>query len=147
MSIAKKNTTNETKQGYLLKRGEVRKGWKVRWFVVHDQQVRYFKTQEDFTSSPDSFIDFIPLDQSVVKESNEEGKSNCFQIITKHRIYYLVAKSKQDQESWLRSLSDLTLLPSEDDLFVFADDEISKMTRETSQMEDYFRQKSGRLYF
>lgn len=48
--------------GYLLKRGEINKAWKVRWFELEDDKLKYFKSQDQAKA-----IDFIHLDQVVVR--------------------------------------------------------------------------------
>ena len=50
------------KEGSLSKRGEINKNWKVRWFILKDGKLFYFKRKQD--QKP---IGSIPLDQSAIR--------------------------------------------------------------------------------
>ena len=50
------------KAGYLMKRGEYNKAWKVRWCKVDQSKLLYYKKQEN--SKP---LGFVPLEQAVVR--------------------------------------------------------------------------------
>jgi len=112
------------KTGYLLKRGEVNKSWRVRWFVLQDDRLFYFKSPEQ-----EKAIAFIPLDNAVVRISTENnGKEFCFEVVTKHRVYQLVAKSHTDMVEWMKSLSIQTILHAENELINQAEEMIAKVT-------------------
>jgi len=120
------------RSGYLLKRGEINKSWKVRWFELEDDKLKYFKSQDQTKA-----IDFIHLDQVVVRISDSMiGKDNCFELVTKHRVYHLVAKSRTDMEEWMRILSLYTILHSENELINNAEDMISRYTYDQACIED-----------
>jgi len=119
-----KSSKRQAKSGYLLKRGEVNKSWRVRWFVLQDDKLFYFKSPDQ-----EKAIAFIPLDNAVVRISTENnGKEFCFEIITKHRIYQLVAKSHTDMVEWMKALSVQTILHAENELISQAEEMIAKAT-------------------
>jgi hypothetical protein len=130
--IIKKNSVIG-KSGYLLKKGEINKSWRLRWFVLQDDKLFYFKTSEQ--SKP---IGFIPLDQTVVRKTTMESevKEFCFEIITKNRIFQLAAKSKNDMMEWIKVLNTHTILHTENELIHQAEEMILKVTRDRHVSED-----------
>eukprot|EP01118_Nematostelium_gracile_P000108 TRINITY_DN10099_c0_g1_i1.p1 TRINITY_DN10099_c0_g1~~TRINITY_DN10099_c0_g1_i1.p1 ORF type:complete len:159 (-),score=23.57 TRINITY_DN10099_c0_g1_i1:4-426(-) len=112
------------KSGYLMKRGEVNKSWRVRWFCLQDDRVHYYKSAEQEKS-----IGEIPLDNAVVRISTENnGKEYCFEVVTKQRVYQLVAKTHTDMIEWMRALSIQTILHAENELINQAEEMIAKAT-------------------
>lgn len=111
--------------GYLVKRGEINKGWKVRWCVVEEGRMYYFRSPE--SSKP---ISYIPLGQTVIRICREDmGEDHCFEIITKSRIYYLVAKSHAEMLEWVDVLQSHTILHSENELIQQAEEAIARNTQ------------------
>jgi hypothetical protein len=45
--------------------------------------------------------------------TDNNGKEYCFEIITKQRVYQLVAKSQADMLEWMKALSVHTILHAE----------------------------------
>lgn len=115
------DTKNKQKRaGYLLKKGQVNTAWKVRWCVLKDDKLYYHKNPEQ--SKP---IGYIPLDQAVVRSSTEDvGKEHCFEIVTKERVFRLVAGSQQDMVAWIQALSPYTILHTENELIDQAEERI-----------------------
>jgi len=104
----------------------------VRWFELHDDKLKYFKSPDQLKE-----INFIPLDQAVVRiAADNMGKENCFELVTKHRVYQLVAKSPNDMEDWIRILSLYTILHSENELINQAEEMICKISYEMATFED-----------
>jgi len=99
---------------------------------LEDDKLKYFK-------SPDQpkAINYIPLDQAVVRvATGKVGKDNCFELITKQRIYHLVAKSRTEMDDWIKTLSVFTILHSENELINQAEDVIYKNMAKLANSED-----------
>ena len=61
--MASDNASDKTtKGGTLMKRGEINKNWKIRWFLVKEGKLYYYKRKQD-----QKFIGMIPLEQSVIR--------------------------------------------------------------------------------
>ncbi|KAL6051564.1 Pleckstrin y domain-containing H member 1 [Balamuthia mandrillaris] len=56
------------RSGYLLKRGKVNRAYRVRWFVLQDGRLSYYKTP-----SQTKALDYIPLQQAVIRIVTEDS--------------------------------------------------------------------------
>jgi hypothetical protein len=100
--------------------------------VLQEDKLFYFKSAEQ--PKP---IAFIPLDQAVVRVCSENnGKDYCFEIVTKHRVYQLVAKSHTDMTDWMKILSVHTILHAENELINQAEEMVAKAT-----LDQYIREE------
>merc|ERR1712137_855585 len=139
------SSAKPTKQGYLLKRGEFNKAMKVRWCQIEDSKLMYFKKPEN--SKP---MGFIPLDQAVVRKCREDfGEKFCFEIVTKSRVYYLVAKSQTEMAEWIHILSLRTQLHKENQLLETAETIIATeahkhaLAEETKHSESFKKRRKS----
>lgn len=111
--------------GMLKKLGQYRQAYKDRWFVLQGDKLWYFKTQDQARA-----ITFIPLRDAVIRDSNDRRRSAfgaalpnfnasskvlTFEIITRERVFELVAPSAQDKKEWLGVLLQQTKLQLEND--------------------------------
>jgi hypothetical protein len=109
-----------TMAGYLQKKGQVNTAWQIRWCVLADKKIYYFKNHEQ--TKP---LGHIPLCQSVIRVfslslslslshththtltptccfgtiqlcGEDASKENCFEIVTKERIWRLAANSQKE---------------------------------------------------
>jgi len=120
------------RSGYLLKQGELNKAWKLRWFELEDDKLKYFKSPDKSKA-----INYIPLDQAVVRAATKNvGKDNCFELITKQRVYHLVAKSRTEMEDWIKTLSVFTILHAENELINQSEDVICKNMLKLANFEE-----------
>eukprot|EP00003_Mantamonas_plastica_P000752 TRINITY_DN1057_c0_g2_i2.p1 TRINITY_DN1057_c0_g2~~TRINITY_DN1057_c0_g2_i2.p1 ORF type:complete len:114 (+),score=1.04 TRINITY_DN1057_c0_g2_i2:383-724(+) len=71
-------------EGYLVKRGGVRKNWKKRWFIFRDGNIFYYaKKGEEVDSTPLGCIPTHNLVKCVpISESESMGKENLFLVET-----------------------------------------------------------------
>ncbi|EGG17078.1 hypothetical protein DFA_08060 [Cavenderia fasciculata] len=95
------------KEGYLVKRGHIRKNWKVRWFQLKRNRLTYSKSPKEnkineLVLTPDTEIDI----------ATSMKRTNCFQIKIpldkskdKHLIFYCSAQSPDELESWIHALN------------------------------------------
>lgn len=84
------------KSGYLMKKGERRKAWKKRWFVLRGGQVAMYKTDKEY-----QLLRLIPLtDIHTCAPIEFKKHSFTFGIVTPDRTYYVKADSAADVHDW-----------------------------------------------
>ncbi len=104
-SEAHHNMINEltVKSGYLEKKGEKRKTWKKRWFVLRSSKLAYYKNDKEY-----QLLRFIDVGDIKTVASVELKKSvNTFGIVTPKRTFYVRASSRADMESWIERLNEV----------------------------------------
>lgn len=91
------------KSGYLYKRGEKRKNWKKRWFVLRSAKLYYYKNEKEY-----QLLRFIDMTEVHTIASVELKKvEHCFGISTSKRQYYVRATSAKEMTSWVDALRDV----------------------------------------
>ncbi|XP_022810522.1 pleckstrin homology domain-containing family H member 2-like isoform X3 [Stylophora pistillata] len=90
---------NQRKEGYLTKLGGRVKNWKKRWFVLHDGNLYYYKTENDVNRKP---LGQIPLDGSC-RIARTDGELTI-EVATPKRTFYLTGETTEVVDSWLRVL-------------------------------------------
>ena len=89
-----------SKEGYLTKQGRIRKTWKVRWFILRNTTLGYYKTKQ--SSRPVARLD---LNKALAVEHDDSKKKNfCFSIKFPHRTYFIHGSSKEDSCQWVEIL-------------------------------------------
>ncbi|KAK4704922.1 hypothetical protein P7C70_g1284, partial [Phenoliferia sp. Uapishka_3] len=84
------------KSGYLMKKGERRKAWKKRWFVLRGGQVAMYKTDKEY-----QLLRLIPLtDIHTCAPIEFKKHANTFGIVTPKRTYYVRADSSAEVNDW-----------------------------------------------
>ncbi|KAJ1030470.1 hypothetical protein NDA16_001379 [Ustilago loliicola] len=99
------NMINEStvKSGYLEKKGEKRKTWKKRWFVLRSSKLAYYKNDKEY-----QLLRFIDVGDIKTVASVELKKSvNTFGIVTPKRTFYVRASSRAEMESWIEALNEI----------------------------------------
>ncbi|ESO82434.1 hypothetical protein LOTGIDRAFT_98681, partial [Lottia gigantea] len=94
--------TPADKEGYLLKKGEVNKGFQKRWFVLKGNLLFYYDKKGD--REP---IGMIALEGCTI-ELDENSDNFTFQIAFAPagcRTYIISAESQELMESWMKALS------------------------------------------
>ncbi|KAJ3392164.1 hypothetical protein HDU84_004656 [Entophlyctis sp. JEL0112] len=85
------------KSGYLKKKGEKRKTWKTRWFVLRTTKLAYYKNEKEY-----EILNIIPLENvTTVADVDLANRSNVFGVVTRDRTYYLQASGPTEAESWI----------------------------------------------
>lgn len=90
------------KAGYAVKQGAVRKNWKRRYFVLHEQGLSYFKSEQD--KSPIRTIAISDILEARQSESGNISRDNLFEILTNKRIFYIQCDSPGDMNSWIEAI-------------------------------------------
>ncbi|XP_069486820.1 dual adapter for phosphotyrosine and 3-phosphotyrosine and 3-phosphoinositide [Ambystoma mexicanum] len=93
-------TSLGTKEGYLIKQGGRVKTWKTRWFILHRNELKYFKDQ--LSSEPIRTLDLAEC--SAVQFDYSQEKVNCFCLVFPLRTYYMCAKTGAEADEWIKIL-------------------------------------------
>ncbi|XP_069086335.1 dual adapter for phosphotyrosine and 3-phosphotyrosine and 3-phosphoinositide isoform X2 [Pleurodeles waltl] len=93
-------TSLGTKEGYLIKQGGRVKSWKNRWFILHRNELKYFKDQ--LSSEPIRTLDLTEC--SAVQFDYSQEKVNCFCLVFPFRTYYMCAKTGAEADEWIKIL-------------------------------------------
>ncbi|GAA5954928.1 hypothetical protein JCM21900_005938, partial [Sporobolomyces salmonicolor] len=84
------------KSGYLMKKGERRKAWKKRWFVLRGGQLAMYKNDKEY-----QLLRLVPISDIHTAAPVELKKhSHTFGIVTPKRTYYVKADSDADMREW-----------------------------------------------
>ncbi|EGG19880.1 RhoGEF domain-containing protein [Cavenderia fasciculata] len=90
------------KQGYLTKKGAMRRNWTKRWFVLKQNYLFYFKTSRD--KKPKGIIQLVNV--GAVKSFY---KPNCMAIKSlvdrEEREFLICATSASELEEWIKAIS------------------------------------------
>lgn len=87
-----------TKEGYLIKQGGRVKNWKNRWFILHRNELKYFKDQ----LSPEPIRTLDLSECRAVQFDYSHEKVNCFCLVFPVRTYYLCAKTGAEADEWIK---------------------------------------------
>lgn len=88
------------KSGYLLKKGERRKSWKKRWFVLRKTKLAYYKDEKEY-----KLLHIINMSIAhAIDEVKIKTHAYCFGIVTRQRTYYMKAASREELDEWLEAL-------------------------------------------
>ncbi|CAE6519049.1 unnamed protein product [Rhizoctonia solani] len=90
------------KSGFLWKKGERRKAWKKRWFVLRTAKIGLYKNEQEY-----KLLRLVDLnDVHSVAPCELKKHSNTFAVVTPARTYYLQAESAAGCESWVHAMND-----------------------------------------
>ena len=89
-----------SKEGFMTKRGAIRKNWKVRWFVLNKNMLKYYKNRD--SGRPIRTFDLRTAIE--VCECAMDGKENCFKIVFPSRTFYMCSESAHDADQWMKIL-------------------------------------------
>jgi len=89
-----------SKEGFLIKQGGVVKNWKNRWFVLHKNELRYYKARGEALP-----IRTLDLEKCIdILDDSGTGKPFSFGVVMPGRTFFLVAQSDCEKEEWLSVL-------------------------------------------
>eukprot|EP01104_Vermistella_antarctica_P011392 TRINITY_DN3174_c0_g1_i2.p1 TRINITY_DN3174_c0_g1~~TRINITY_DN3174_c0_g1_i2.p1 ORF type:complete len:1492 (-),score=397.22 TRINITY_DN3174_c0_g1_i2:2283-6758(-) len=93
-------SSSPDKEGFLFKQGMQVKSWKRRWFRLRGNLLLYYKTPE----WPEP-AGVIPLEGcSVIISEDTLKRTHCFQINTRFRTYFLVARDQFEMAGWMEAV-------------------------------------------
>ncbi|XP_059806561.1 differentially expressed in FDCP 6-like isoform X3 [Hypanus sabinus] len=98
------------KQGYLWKKGQLRRNWTERWFILKPSTLSYF-VSEDRKEKKGS----IPLDRNCCVEvlTDRDGKRCMFCVKTPSRTYEMSASDTKQRQEWTTAIQTAIRLQTE----------------------------------
>ena len=92
-------------EGWVKKKGNVRRNWKRRWMILREDSIEYYEKNSEKVRN--ILKGSIPIDQ-VISISRFEGKKKmkyCMALKTVNRVYYISVATAEEQERWLTVVS------------------------------------------
>jgi PH domain len=98
------------KEGYLMKLGGIFKNWKIRYFVLRDSWLTYYKSKTR-GAKPLGKLNLIGA-RMVGESSQSTGKSHSFSVkpMDTSRTYIFVAASAAEQAEWMKRIDENILV-------------------------------------
>jgi hypothetical protein len=113
------------KSGYLKKKGEKRKAWKKRWFVLRSNRLSYYKNEKEYKllkvirlddilsvnnfENQQKYIHSMNNNKSdstpISPKPQKQNLLNAFYVNTNERPYLLQAQSIEDRDQWIKALN------------------------------------------
>lgn len=90
------------KTGYLWKKGERRKTWKKRWFVLRSAHLAYYKSSAEYQLLRLVELSEVHTCTAVTLKKHE----NTFGIVSPTRTFYLQAKTQPEVQDWVRTINE-----------------------------------------
>lgn len=98
-------------QGWIRKRGGgtsglfARKSWKLRWFILHDDILRYFKEEITFLNGSNKSLGWVKLDGSCTLTVEPTGK--LMHLHTMKRTLTMEPATPEELNNWKQAISSL----------------------------------------
>ncbi|KAJ3714055.1 hypothetical protein C8R42DRAFT_698634 [Lentinula raphanica] len=90
------------KTGYLWKKGERRKTWKKRWFVLRPAHLAYYKTAAEY-----QLLRLLELaDVHSCTPVSLKKHENAFGLVSPVRTFYLQAKTPAEVQEWVAAIEE-----------------------------------------
>ncbi|KAG6845481.1 hypothetical protein H0H87_008841 [Tephrocybe sp. NHM501043] len=88
------------KSGYLWKKGERRKTWKKRWFVLRSAHLAYYKNSAEY-----QLLRLLELsDVHSCTRVTLKRHENTFGLVSPLRTFYLQAKTPSEVQEWVQAI-------------------------------------------
>ncbi|KAF7791753.1 hypothetical protein EIP86_002777 [Pleurotus ostreatoroseus] len=88
--------------GYLWKKGERRKTWKKRWFVLRPAHLAFYKTSAEYKLL--RLLDLSDIHSCTPVQLKKH--TNVFGLVSPTRTFYLQAGSAQEVANWVKAVSE-----------------------------------------
>eukprot|EP00797_Seminavis_robusta_P033699 Sro78_g042320.1 Phosphatidylinositol 4-kinase beta (981) ;mRNA; r:25167-28488 len=114
MADVNKGGDNSTFASFLMYKRPVRlgafrsKGWKKRYFVIEEQMLNCYRSQEDGVHHR-NLVRAMPLDGASITDDEVSGKDkypHMFTVSNREYEFKLRAKNKQEKVVWMRRLTE-----------------------------------------
>ncbi|KAK7463444.1 hypothetical protein VKT23_006796 [Stygiomarasmius scandens] len=90
------------KAGYLWKKGERRKTWKKRWFVLRPAHLAYYKTAAEY-----QLLRLLELsDVHSCTQVSLKRHENAFGLVSPVRTFYLQASTPAEVQEWVQAIEE-----------------------------------------
>ncbi|XP_078076417.1 differentially expressed in FDCP 6 homolog [Mustelus asterias] len=101
-SVYEELVLDVTQKGYMWKKGQVRRNWNERWFVLKASHIHYYANEDLKEKKGEIHLD---MDSTVEVLPDKEGKRCLFCIKTANRTYELSASDTKRRQEWIDSIS------------------------------------------
>lgn len=91
-----------SKEGFLTKLGHYFKTWRTRWFVLHHNELSYFK--EKFSRTPIRVLDLHEC-KECCQDSSQTDKNYVIRLDMGWRVFLMYSTSQQDMSDWIRRIN------------------------------------------
>lgn len=106
-SARRKDFSINSKEGYLTKVGSVFKvfqTWKVRWFVLQKNELKYFKNSQ--VREPLRVLDLNECRECQMEEEGKfKDKEHVFRVVFDWRTFYCFAPSQKESQDWVKLIN------------------------------------------
>lgn len=104
VTAAQRGSLDETvlMAGYLWKKGERRKTWKKRWFVLRPAHIAVYKTSAEYKLLRLVDLAEVHACTPVVLKKH----ANTLGLVSPTRTFYLQAETPREVQDWVRAISD-----------------------------------------
>ncbi|XP_057200426.1 pleckstrin homology domain-containing family A member 1a isoform X1 [Triplophysa rosa] len=92
------------KAGYCVKQGALMKNWKRRYFVLEQNSMSYFKSEQEKEPLRIIILKEVHKVQEC-KHSEIMMRDNLFEVVTASRTFYIQADSPEEMHSWIKAIS------------------------------------------
>ena len=95
------------KEGELTKKGEIRKNWKTRWFVLYEKSIAYLDKQGGKVKGG-----ILLEDANLIRDATEleaGKKEHCLAVELPERHYVISASSAEDKDAWRSAIAKVLL--------------------------------------
>ncbi|XP_076012355.1 switch-associated protein 70 [Genypterus blacodes] len=89
------------KQGYMMKKGQKRKNWAERWFVLRPNSLSYYLSEDLADNKGDMCVD---SNSSVESLPDREGKRCLFVVKCADRSLEISASDKKKKQEWIQAI-------------------------------------------
>ncbi|XP_071089465.1 pleckstrin homology domain-containing family A member 1-like [Haliotis cracherodii] len=93
------------KAGYGVKQGAVRKSWKRRFFLLHENGFSYYRNEQD--KSPIRTVPVSEILEARQSSGAHVNRDNLFELITSKRIFYIQCDTPDEMLSWIDAIRSL----------------------------------------
>ena len=112
------------KEGQLEKKGEKRRNWNMRWFILKSKYLLYFNNSNDKILKG-----FIYLKNCKIQPIFNKKKPHCFSIDTTTRRFVISANSEKEMKDWMNKIK----------FFTFENEKMKKIEKSQKiQIENLF---------
>jgi len=95
------------KEGELTKKGEIRKNWKTRWFVLYGKSIAYLDKQGGKVKGG-----ILLEDANLIRDATEleaGKKEHCLAVELPERHYVISASCPEDKDAWHSAIAKVLL--------------------------------------
>ncbi|KAL4240727.1 Dual adapter for phosphotyrosine and 3-phosphotyrosine and 3-phosphoinositide [Mactra antiquata] len=101
-TIPRTDFSINSKDGYLTKLGDIFKTWRTRWFVLQNNELKYFKDSSHKT--PVRTLDLNEC-RSCKYEGSYRGKRFVFSLQFDWRTFYVFGANEKESQEWIKLIT------------------------------------------